>query len=54
MRSKITKFGSRCVLNGELIDLTREVTIKAASAQGVCQAEGFLEMSEMLARDLMK
>jgi hypothetical protein len=54
VRSKITKFGARCVLNGELIDLTREVTIKAASAQGACQAEGFLEMSETLARDLMK
>jgi hypothetical protein len=54
VRSKITKFGSRCVLNGELIDLTREVTIKAASAQGACLAEGFLEMSETLARDLMK
>jgi hypothetical protein len=54
LRSKITKFGSRCVLNGELIDLTREVTIKAASTQGACQAEGFLEMSETLARDLMK
>jgi hypothetical protein len=54
LRSKISNFGSRCVLNGELIDLTREVTIKAASAQGACQAEGFLEMSEAVARDLMK
>ena len=54
VRSKITKFGARCVLNGELIDLQSEVTVKAASAQGACQAEGFLEMSETIERDLMK
>lgn len=53
LRSKITKFGTRCVLNGELIDLAAEVTVKAASAQGACEAEGFLEMSEAVARDLM-
>lgn len=54
LRSKITKFGRRCVLNGELIDLAAEVTVKAASAQGACEAEGFLEMCEAVARDLMK
>ncbi len=54
LRSKITRFGSRCVLNGELVDLAREVTVRAASAKGTCQAEGFLEMSEDVARDLMR
>lgn len=52
LRSRITRFGSRCVLNAELIDLRAEVTIKAASAQGGCEAEGFLTMSEDVARDV--
>ncbi len=54
LRSRITKFGSRCVLNGELIDLRSEVTVKAASAQGTCAAEGFLTMCEQVAKDLVK
>lgn len=54
LRSRITKFGSRCVLNGELIDLRSEVTVKAASSQGTCAAEGFLTMCEQVAKDLVK
>jgi TolB-like protein len=54
LRSRITKFGSRCVLNGELIDLRSEVTVKAASSQGSCAAEGFLTMCERVAKDLVK
>lgn len=40
LRTRITRFGSRCVLNGELIDLKAEVTTAAASSQGACEAEG--------------
>ncbi len=49
-RSRITRFGSRCVLNAEMIDLRAEVTIKAASARGGCEAEGFLTMSEEVSK----
>jgi hypothetical protein len=54
LRSRITKFGKKCVLNGELIDLKAEVTVKAASAQGACEAEGFLTMCERVAQDLVR
>lgn len=53
LRSRITRFGSRCVLNAELIDLRSEVTVRAASARGGCEAEGFLGMSEQLSRSLL-
>ncbi len=49
LRTKITRFGSRCVLNGELIDLKAEVATNAASSRGGCGAEGFLNMSEDVA-----
>ena len=49
LRTKITRFGSRCVLNGELIDLRKEVAVAAASSRGDCGAEGFLGMSEDVA-----
>jgi hypothetical protein len=54
LRSRITRFGSRCVLNAELIDLRAEVTIKASSARGGCAAEGFLNMSEEVANNLVR
>jgi hypothetical protein len=53
LRTKITRFGDRCVLNGELIDLRTEVTVTAASSQGSCAPEGFLEMGATVARDLV-
>jgi hypothetical protein len=53
LRSRITRFGSRCVLNGELIDLASEVTVGAASSQGACEPEGLLQMSESIARELI-
>jgi len=49
LRSKITRFGSKCVLNGELVDLRAEVAVGAASSRGDCVAEGFLNMSEEIA-----
>lgn len=49
LRSKITRFGSKCVLNGELVDLRAEVAVGAASSRGDCVAEGFLNMSEEVA-----
>lgn len=52
LRSKITRFGTKCVLNTELIDLKAEVAISAASARGDCAAEGFLRMSEELATNI--
>jgi TolB-like protein len=54
IRGRVTRFGERCILNVALVDLTSEVTVNAASAQGGCQDESFLEMSEVAARDLMK
>ncbi|MEQ9500647.1 MAG: hypothetical protein RIT81_27500 [Deltaproteobacteria bacterium] len=54
LRSRITRFGSRCVLNAEMIDLRAEVTVKAASARGDCEAEGFLTMSEEVANSLVQ
>jgi hypothetical protein len=52
LRSRVTRFGKRCVLNAEVIDLRAEVTMGAASARGDCAAEGFLTMSEELANSL--
>jgi hypothetical protein len=54
LRARITRFGKRCVLNAELIDLRAEVTVSAASAQGDCEAEGFLSMSEAAANSLFQ
>jgi hypothetical protein len=53
LRSRITRFGKRCVLNAELIDLKSEVTMAASSSQGDCEAEGFLTMSENVATNLI-
>lgn len=53
LRSQVTRFGSVCVLNGELIDLRAEVTIGAASAKGNCTDEGFLTMIDRVAQDLV-
>jgi hypothetical protein len=52
LRSQVTRFGSRCVLNAELFDLRREVTIAASSSRGDCEPEGFLRMSEEVANGL--
>lgn len=49
LRSQITRFGSKCVLNAELIDLRSEVAVSAASARGSCGPEGFLGMCEDVA-----
>jgi hypothetical protein len=54
LRSRITRFGRRCVLNAELIDLRSEVTMAASSSQGDCEAEGFLTMSEAVATRLIR
>ena len=53
LRSRMTRFGSRCVLDAELIDLKSEVAVRASSARGECEAEGFLAMSEALSRSLL-
>jgi hypothetical protein len=53
LRCRIAQFGSKCVLNAELIDLRSEVTIKASSARGTCEPEGFLGMSEEVAHSLV-
>ncbi len=52
LRSQVTRFGSRCVLNAELFDLRREVTIAASSSRGDCEPEGFLRMSQEVANGL--
>lgn len=54
LRSQVTRFGERCVLNSELIDLRTEVSIAAASAIGTCEAEGFLSMAEQISKELAK
>ena len=45
LRVRIAKFGAKCVLNAELIDLRTEVTMRAGVGEADCSAEGFLEMS---------
>lgn len=54
LRTRIARFGKRCVLNGELIDLKAEVTMAAASSQGDCGEEGFLNMGEEVAKNLVR
>ncbi|MCB9652003.1 MAG: hypothetical protein H6730_36195 [Deltaproteobacteria bacterium] len=54
LRAQITRFGSLCVLNGELVDLRAEVATAAASSRGSCEEEGFLQMSEEVATILVK
>ena len=54
LRAQITRFGSLCVLNGELVDLRAEVATAAASSRGTCEEEGFLQMSEEVATILVK
>lgn len=53
LRTRITRFGRLCVLNGELIDLRSEVATAAASSRGTCEEEGFLRMSEEVAQNLV-
>lgn len=53
LRASLLRFGSRCVLNAELVDLAQEVSIAAASSQGGCEEEGFLTMSEDVAKQLL-
>ena len=53
LRSRITQFDKLCVLNGELIDLRAEVAVGAASSRGDCEEEGFLQMSEDIAKKLV-
>lgn len=53
LRSQVTRFGSACVLNGELIDLRREITVAAGSARGDCSEEGFLSASERVTSSLL-
>jgi hypothetical protein len=52
VRSHIARFGKSCVINAEVVDLRAEVSVRAASARGACEAEGFLAMSEEVARQL--
>lgn len=52
LRSEVTRFGKACVLNGEMIELKREVTIAAASVRADCSEEGFLNASENLTQAL--
>ncbi|MBK8011210.1 MAG: hypothetical protein IPK13_07655 [Deltaproteobacteria bacterium] len=54
LRARIVRFGARCVLNAELVDLKAEVTVTAASARGNCEEEGFLNMSEEVAKHLVR
>lgn len=54
LRSRATRFGTRCVLNTELIDLVSEVTVAASSSQGECDPEGFLAMCEDVAKKLFR
>lgn len=54
VRTRITQFGRLCVLNGELVDLRAEVATAAASSRGTCEEEGFLQMSEDVAKALVQ
>lgn len=53
LRSQLKRFGKRCVLSAELVDLKSEVTMAASSAQGECEPEGLLIMSDAVASALV-
>lgn len=53
LRSQITRFGSSCVLNGELIDIAKEIVVTAGASRGDCSDEGFYEMTESLAKQIL-
>lgn len=54
LRARLVRFGERCVLNAELIDVTREVAVSAASSEGACEEEGYLSMSEKVAASILR
>jgi hypothetical protein len=53
LRTRLSRFGARCVLSGELIELRAEVAVTAAAAQGPCEPEGLLQLGESVARELL-
>ncbi|MCK6548827.1 hypothetical protein L6R52_23485 [Myxococcota bacterium] len=53
LRTRLARFGARCVLSGELIELRTEVAVHAGSAQGPCEPEGLLQLGESVARELL-
>jgi hypothetical protein len=53
LRTQVARFGGTCVLNGELLDLAKEITVTAASARADCSDEGFLDASQKLATKLL-
>jgi hypothetical protein len=54
LRAQLLRYGQKCVLNAELIDLTKEVAVAAASSEGKCEEEGLLTMSEQVAKTLLR
>lgn len=54
LRSSLGRFGSKCTLNGELIDLRREVTVAAAYEHSGCDDGALLEAAERLTGKLIE
>lgn len=53
LQARLARFGERCVLSSELVDLRARVTIAASSSQGACEAESYQRMSDEVARRLV-
>jgi hypothetical protein len=52
LRSTIARFGRTCSTSAELIDLSAEVTVRAASVRSGCADEALLEATERLVAEL--
>lgn len=53
LRTSVTRFGNLCTTNGELVDLTTEVTAAAASARSGCGPEALLGAAEELSERIV-
>jgi hypothetical protein len=50
----VARFGQKCATNGELVDLTREVTVAAHAIESSCGEEDLLEAAGTLATRLAR
>jgi hypothetical protein len=52
LRAELSRFGQKCILNAELVDLRTEVAVAAASANGACDSDDFLKMAKDVSTEL--
>jgi len=53
LRTKIIRFGPRCVLSGDVVDVALDKNVSTVTASGTCDEEGFFAMSSELAGKLL-